>query len=508
MKFILTLALALTICQLHAQQLSPISMENKKMNSYLLARKPASLNIKFTNLPSDSKKIHIKYSLVQLGVGFQASKYAEIDASGNAKLVLDQNYPWQQIWLDVSDYLYAGIYVNEGLNITIDAEKIGSNKGYMIADGIQYSGPDGDFNTVMNEFVLFKKAEREVIENNLRHLFDTRKDLNKDKFYASVDSVRQQIVRIENEFIAKHSKYAWAIENQSSSKFLSNYSLSYWGDVMPDLLFDKISKHQPYFTDNEGILYYKYLKSYMMSRSDNKNQNGLEGTLSSFESKLTPEKADLMKLFILDDEKNTFEQSYPQIIKRIKTPWSKNIAMEEFKKATLQQKRIDSLLGLAKTITSSGIGTPLVQLPFEAELYQIDSLKNVDEFLLNLRSKYPNQAIILDFWATWCAPCLSDLPFSKSLHEANKDLPIQYVYLCSSSSSDVKIWKNKVAEIQLPGTHIFVDDKVITELKTMLGATGGFPSYVVINAKGKVDAKAISRIEGLNRETVKQAVGL
>lgn len=60
----------------------------------------------------------------------------------------------------------------------------------------------------------------------------------------------------------------------------------------------------------------------------------------------------------------------------------------------------------------------------------------------------------------------------------------------------------------MPGTHIFVDDKIITQLKATLNATGGFPAYVVIDANGKVNTKAISRMENLNRDSVKQAVGL
>jgi thiol-disulfide isomerase/thioredoxin len=135
-------------------------------------------------------------------------------------------------------------------------------------------------------------------------------------------------------------------------------------------------------------------------------------------------------------------------------------------------------------------------------------LKNVDEFILNLRAKFPKKALVIDFWATWCVPCLSDLPFSKSLHVANKDLPIGYIYLCSSSSSNINIWKNKVAELEIPGTHIFVDEKIIAQLKVILNATSGFPAYVVIDANGKFNNKAISRMENLNRDSVKQAVGL
>jgi thiol-disulfide isomerase/thioredoxin len=150
----------------------------------------------------------------------------------------------------------------------------------------------------------------------------------------------------------------------------------------------------------------------------------------------------------------------------------------------------------------------LVQLPFDAQLYSLDTLTNIDNFIVNLKQKFPNKAIILDFWATWCVPCITDMPYSKELHEKNDDLPIEYVYLCTNSGSNMNLWKNRIGNMEIPGTHIYVNDKIINKLMAALNAGAGYPAYVVIDKNGKVNAKAISFMQSSTRESLKKAVGI
>ena len=172
------------------------------------------------------------------------------------------------------------------------------------------------------------------------------------------------------------------------------------------------------------------------------------------------------------------------------------------------QEKIDSLFASSKKLEKSDIGIPLVQLPFNASLYRLDTLANIDAFIQKLKSKFPNKALIIDFWATWCAPCLADMPYSKSLHEKNTDLPIEYIYLCTNSNSNIDTWKNRIGNMKIPGTHIYVDDKIISRLKTAFSSEGGFPTYVVIDVNGKVNQKKITFMQTLDRDSMKKIVGL
>ena len=235
-----------------------------------------------------------------------------------------------------------------------------------------------------------------------------------------------------------------------------------------------------------------------------------EHLLQLIDSLYMPPKSDIFKIFLLDKGKNAFSQTYPEIIKSMKTSWCRNIAKTELKQATLKQKQIDSLLANETQIKESNlfIGKPLGSLTFNANLYRLDSIRNLDDFIVNLKSKFANKALIIDFWATWCVPCLKELPASKKLKESNKDLPIAFIYICTNSSSNVSVWKNKIADLQLPGTHIFADDKLVSELQRKFNSEGGFPTYVVIDINGKLKPKAIEWMHTLDRDKLKYAVGL
>jgi thiol-disulfide isomerase/thioredoxin len=494
----------LCLTTLSNAQTAPLSIEDTKMDAQLMGRKPAKLTIKLTNLPDSVKKVAIKYTLVQFGSVFQADHFSETDQSGVAKIVLDQKLPLQQIWLSVGDYFYAGIFVNTGLAISLDVKKLPKDGAYMIGEGVVYSGADGEINTVLNKNVLFKKAEKEALFNTLRAVSQSRTKYNADIFIGKVDSIREALTRIDNEFSTSFQSYAWAVNNETLSQVYGQLCLAYGEDAMPEPLFNEIKNHQPYFTSNEGVLFYMYLTMYTYF----KNRPTLDRNLILLDSLYTQQKADVLKLMLLYKEKDVYAQSYAKIINSIKTPWSKSLASNELMKANINQKRIDSLLALSVKLEKTIIGTPLLKMPFDAELYKIDEIKNIDDFIVSLKQKFPNKALVIDFWATWCEPCLSDLPSSKKLHEGNKDLDIEYIYLCTSSGSDLDKWKTKVADLQIPGTHFFMNEKLIAQLTNMLNASAGYPAYVTIDSKGKINSKVITRMDGLNRESLKASVGL
>jgi peroxiredoxin len=100
-------------------------------------------------------------------------------------------------------------------------------------------------------------------------------------------------------------------------------------------------------------------------------------------------------------------------------------------------------------------------------------------------SDYRGKTVFLNFWASWCQPCVEELPSIVALDKAMKGRP--FVILAVSeddSAGDVR----KFFGGMTPGFPIVMDDdqKVTREYGTFK-----FPETYVIDASGRIRAKFI-----------------
>ncbi|MEQ1556783.1 MAG: TlpA disulfide reductase family protein, partial [Gallionella sp.] len=52
-------------------------------------------------------------------------------------------------------------------------------------------------------------------------------------------------------------------------------------------------------------------------------------------------------------------------------------------------------------------------------------------------SEYRGQYVLVNFWATWCSPCLSEIPELNALHKTHKNLVVIGVAMQSGSRAKV-----------------------------------------------------------------------
>lgn len=131
-----------------------------------------------------------------------------------------------------------------------------------------------------------------------------------------------------------------------------------------------------------------------------------------------------------------------------------------------------------KEITALYLDLKELETGSEAPAFE---LKNMEDDLVALKD-FRGNLIYLDFWASWCKPCLEDLPDFKKLQEKFKSEEVKFVSI-GMESKKVSLLK-LINDHQLKNIHLF-DPEQEQDLKKNY-SINGIPRYVLIDREGKI----------------------
>ncbi len=542
------LILALLSCsgvinaQMPADVLSP---EDAAFNDAYASRVIPKVTGRLLNLlPGDVPDGVIAYTLVTPFSQMQQKKTTTLAPDGTFSLQLDYALPFQQIWFSAGERFYAGLYANTDLFVELDMKQIREAKEVNFdGPGVSYKGTDGALNLYMNDHVLYQRERQDELSSAITDLVFSNKPPDEilPRYWQLYDSVKM----IDDSYIATHpSPYAWILENERNSASLNWICSMHWGKVMNEDLWKKVNSHKSYLVSNDGAMFYRNMAIYINSMPGGRlplswrtaasdtdltkverlaidslrqydltegvdtsrlgdikrwnkalaprlNKIGFERSIDRgihrVDSLFSHPKADFLKFCLntsqdINDSKVALDKS----ISSMHTPWMIAVMQNEARITNEKIHTINQSLAAASKTTSSSLkalGKPMITTDFGASLYRAPSIR-AELFLANLKKSFPGKAIIIDRWATWCAPCLGEMPHSKKLQLDTKDLPVVFVYLCTLNGSSETKWKTKVVQIEQPGVHFIIDEKLDAELSTLFSFRG-YPGYAFINKQGK-----------------------
>ena len=108
-----------------------------------------------------------------------------------------------------------------------------------------------------------------------------------------------------------------------------------------------------------------------------------------------------------------------------------------------------------------------------------------------------SKVALVDFWATWCQPCLEEIPFWNQLHQryADRGFTVLGVTVQSGWASDIQsdVKKSKL-EIKYP--LVVGNEKIAQEF----GGVLGFPTTFLVARDGQIYRKYTGQYPGKQAE--------
>ena len=134
------------------------------------------------------------------------------------------------------------------------------------------------------------------------------------------------------------------------------------------------------------------------------------------------------------------------------------------------------------------------------ELKTYDNITFLDsnEKIIKL-SDYRGNLVLLNFWATWCAPCKEEMPSLDAL-KVNSNLDNIEIFPINIGKDNLKKSNKFFEDLNIKNLNIYFDNPV-TLAKDL--ALRGVPTTILFNKEGKEFARVIGSIDFGDEEFLK-----
>ena len=131
-------------------------------------------------------------------------------------------------------------------------------------------------------------------------------------------------------------------------------------------------------------------------------------------------------------------------------------------------------------------------LVINKELKKYDEITFLDEKNKKLNLKdYQGNLILLNFWATWCAPCKEEMP-SLDFLQTHEDLNNLKIFPINVGQDSMEKSLTFFEELKIDNLKIYFDTPITLAKKFALR---GIPTSVLINKEGLEFARIIGSID-------------
>ena len=131
------------------------------------------------------------------------------------------------------------------------------------------------------------------------------------------------------------------------------------------------------------------------------------------------------------------------------------------------------------------------------KIYEDVTFRDINQNSLEL-DDFKGKLILLNFWATWCAPCKEEMPSLDSL-QSNSNLSNLKIFPINIGQEDTSKMEFFFKELNIKNLDIYIDAPITLAKKFSLR---GVPTTILFNKQGKEFARIIGSINFNNEEFI------
>lgn len=112
--------------------------------------------------------------------------------------------------------------------------------------------------------------------------------------------------------------------------------------------------------------------------------------------------------------------------------------------------------------------------------YEVTEYEDIETLI---KENFAGKMVFVDFWATYCVPCVNEFKHKEKLSEFLKENDIAMLYVSLDDEGSVESWKKFIKDYKLYGFH-FLTNKATKKL--LNSQFSGIPRYMIYNKDGEL----------------------
>jgi thiol-disulfide isomerase/thioredoxin len=334
-----------------------------------------------------------------------------------------------------------------------------------------------------------------------------------EKSISLADSIFQDQINFLNTYQKKYNLPVWFFKTlKADYEYKRIYWRPYLISVRKFFFKEKINNPENYYIfenmplyNPEAILsdtYYKCIGIYFMSNHDLdlEGKSGIDRAFPLFARSIPDAKkilkGNVLEYFLANKMSELFEIS--RELKHLKMCDSLFSTLKD----QFTNDEIVKILKTQRDVREKYLNDKLVNLRIlkpgdrapEFELIGLDKKKHK-------LSEFGGNIVYLHFWATWCGPCISEIPYVNEL--ITKASKSNFIVINICLDNDINKWKQLINDHRLQGINLICDNNWSKRLTSQYNISA-IPQYTlvsktgsIINSKGDRPRKIIGSLDSL-----------